>query len=122
MDIKKLENLSEARMKNNEKYQLLLESATWKKSLDKETTITLNQKKFFEVMKERKAQIKKYDKLDKIDPENDPHSLKFSIYQDEIVREKTDEAFKKKNESWIKNLKKDFYLKEAVNIIADMNR
>lgn len=121
LDIKKLENLSAARMKNNEKYQLLLESATWKKSLDKETTITLNQKKFSEVMKERKAQIKKFDKLDKIDPENDPHSLKFTIYQDEILREKTDEAFKKKNETWIKNLKKDFYLKEAANIIADMN-
>ena len=120
-DIKKLENLSAARMKNNEKYQLLLESATWKKSLDKEETITLNQKKFFEVMKERKAQIKKFDKLDKVDSENDPNSLKFAIYQDEIIREKTDEAFKKKTENWIKNLKKDFYLKEAVNIIADMN-
>ena len=100
---------------------MLLESATWKKSLDKEETITLNQKKFFEVMKERKAQIKKFDKLDKVDSENDPNSLKFAMYQDEIIREKTDEAFKKKTENWIKNLKKDFYLKEAVNIIADMN-
>lgn len=120
-DIKKLENLSAARMKTNKKYQLLLESAAWKKSLDKEETISLNQKKFFAVMQERKAQIKKFEGLDKVDNDKD-QILKFSIYQDEIKRESTDEPFKKKTDNWIKNLKKDFYLKEAVNIIADMNK
>lgn len=121
IDIKKLENLSAVRMKTNKKYQLLLESATWKKSLDKEETITLNQKKFFEVMKERKAQIKKFDGLDKGDSDTDPHGLKFAIFPEEIVREDKDEIFKKKTDTWIKNLKKDFYLKEAVSIISDMN-
>jgi carboxyl-terminal processing protease len=120
-DIKKLEDLSAKRMQNNKKYQLLLESATWKKSLDDEKTISLNEKKFFEVMKERKAQIKKFDLDDKSDKEN-ANSLKFSIFQDEIVREKTDDVFKKKTDSWIKNLKKDFYLTEAVNIVSDMNK
>lgn len=32
-----------------------------------------------------------------------------------------DEAFKKKSEIWIKNLKKDLYLQEAMNIITDMS-
>ena len=118
IDIKKLENLSSARMRTNEKYQLLLESAVWKKTLDKEETITLNQNKFFELMKERKAQIKKFDKLDDVDDS----TLKFLIYKEEMTREQTDEGFKKKTENWIKNLKKDFYLTEAVNIASDMNK
>lgn len=121
IDIKKLESLSAERMKTNKKYQLLLESAAWKKSLDKEETISLNQNKFFELMKERKAQIKKFDGLDKMDSDKDPHGLKFAIFPEEIVREGKDEAFKKKTDTWIKNLKKDFYLKEAVSIISDMN-
>ena len=108
-------------MKTNKQYQLLLESAAWKKKLDEEETISLNQKKFSEVMKQRKNQIKKFEGADKIETEKDGKILNFSIYQDEVKREAIDEAFKKKTENWIKNLKKDFYLKEAVNIIADMN-
>ncbi|MFC6266789.1 carboxy terminal-processing peptidase [Frigoriflavimonas asaccharolytica] len=120
-DIKKLEMKSAARMKTNKQYQLLLESAAWKKKLDEEETISLNQKKFSEVMSVRKAQIKKFDGEDKTGTDKDGKTLNFSIFQDEIKRETTDEAFKKKTDNWIKNLKKDFYLKEAVNIIADMN-
>jgi carboxyl-terminal processing protease len=42
------------------------------------------------------------------------------MYPSEIEREKKDEAFKKKSEMWIKNLKKDLYLQEAMNIVSDM--
>ena len=31
-----------------------------------------------------------------------------------------DEVFKKKSEMWMKNLRKDSYLQEAMNIVADM--
>ena len=102
-------------MAKNTNYQLLLESAKWREQLDKEETITLNINKFNDLMKQRKAQIEKFKALTKFE-----NGLKFSMYPAEIEREKKDEAFKKKSEMWIKNLKKDTYLQEAMNIIAEM--
>lgn len=115
LNIEALEKSSAARMANNKNYQLLLESAQWKEALDKEETITLNQTKFNELMKKRKAQIEKFKSLGKFE-----NGLKFSLYKAEIDREKTDEAFKKKSENWIKNLQKDLYLQEAVNVISEI--
>ena len=114
-DLKALEKASAERMANNSNYQLLLESAQWREQLDKEETITLNINKFNELMKQRKAQIEKFKALTKFE-----NGLKFAMYPNEIEREKKDEAFKKKSELWIKNLKKDVYLQEAMNIIAQM--
>lgn len=110
-----LQKASEARMANNKNYQLIQESAQWKEHLDKEETIPVNEQKFMELMKTRKAQIEKYKVLDKFN-----NGLKFAIYPNEIAREKTDEAFKKKTENWMKNLQKDIYLQEAANIISEM--
>lgn len=105
----------EERLKDNKTYQLMLESAQWKERLDKEETISLNQTKFNEVMQTRKSQIKKFKNLQKFD-----NGLKFTLNTDEAVREKTDEAFTKKTQNWTKNLQRDLYLKEAVNVVSAM--
>lgn len=105
----------EERLKNNKTYQLIQESAQWKENLDKEETISLNQKKFNEVMQTRKSQIKKFRGLEKFN-----NGLKFSLNPDEAIREKTDEAFTKKTENWTKNLQRDLYLQEAINVISEM--
>ncbi|MCU7614506.1 carboxy terminal-processing peptidase [Chryseobacterium sp. GMJ5] len=114
-DTKALERASASRMAKNSNYQLLLESAQWREQLDKEETITLNINKFNDLMKQRKAQIEKFKALTKFE-----NGLKFTMFPSEIEREKKDEAFKKKSEMWVKNLKKDTYLQEAMNIIAEM--
>lgn len=114
-EIKALEAKSAARMEKNTNYQLLLESAQWREKLDKEESITLNINKFNALMKDRKAQIEKFKSLTKFE-----NGLKFTMYPSEIEREKKDEAFKKKSEMWIKNLKKDLYLQEAMNIMSEM--
>ena len=114
-DMEALRAASAARMAKNQTYQLIMESAKWKEALDKEKTITLNQNKFTELMKERKAQIEKFKALDKYQ-----NGLKFALYPADLEREKTDEAFKKKSENWIKNLQRDLYLKEAINIISEI--
>lgn len=116
-DAKALEKASNDRMAKNTNYQLLLESAQWREKLDKEETITLNINKFNELMKQRKAQIEKFKALTKYQ-----NGLQFMLYPNEVEREKKDEAFKKKSEMWIKNLKKDSYLQEALNIITDMSK
>ena len=114
-DVKALEKSSNDRMAKNSNYQLLLESAKWREQLDKEESIPLNINKFNDLMKQRKAQIEKFKSLTKFQ-----NGLNFEMYPSEIEREKKDEAFKKKSEMWIKNLKKDTYLQEAMNIVAEM--
>ena len=114
-NIQALEKASAERMAKNSNYQLLLESAQWREKLDKEENITLNINKFNELMKHRKAQIEKFKVLTKFE-----NGLQFIMYPAEVEREKKDEAFKKKSEMWIKNLKKDLYLQEAMNIVSEM--
>jgi len=105
----------EERLMNNKTYQLVQESAKWKENLDKEESISLNLTKFNEVMKTRKAQIEKFKVLDKFN-----NGLVFTLNPDEILREKKDEVFAKKSQNWKKNLQRDLYLQEAVNIASQL--
>ena len=113
--VQALQKGMETRLLNNKTYQLVQESAQWKENLDKEESISLNQTKFNEVMKTRKAQIEKFKALDKFN-----NGLKFTLNPDEVIREKKDEAFAKKSQNWVKNLQRDLYLQEAVNIAGAM--
>lgn len=106
---------STERIKANKPYQLLVESAKWRQALGKEETVTLNQTKFFELMKKRKEELKKFESLTKYD-----NGLQFTQYQNEIERMKKDEAFSAKSKNWIKNLKRDLYLQEAMNVISEI--
>lgn len=116
-NIAALQKSSEARLAKNKDYQLLLESSEWREKLNKEKSIPLNQTKFTELTKQRKAQIEKFKPLDKIDI-----GAQFTIYPKDAEREKKDEAFKKKTENWIKSMKKDVYLQEAINVISEMKQ
>ncbi|PUB35763.1 carboxyl-terminal processing protease [Elizabethkingia sp. YR214] len=106
---------STERIKANKPYQLLVESAKWRQALGKEETVTLNQTKFFELMKKRKEELKKFESLTKYD-----NGLQFTQYQSEVERMKKDEAFSAKSKNWIKNLKRDLYLQEAMNVISEI--
>lgn len=114
-DMGKMKTDSEARISKSKYYQMLLESAQWKEGIDKIEKITLNQNKFFALMKERKQQVEKFKALDK--PDN---NLKFTLHPDEAARKLKDEVFAKKTNTWLKNLKKDFYLQESVNVMSEM--
>ena len=115
LNLQKLLNNSQKRLANDNIYQLLQESALWREKLDKEEKTTLNLTKFMALMKDRKELIKKFKLLSKYD-----NQLKFTLHNDEENRTKKDEAFKQKSESWIKNLRKDIYLKEAINVISEI--
>lgn len=106
---------SEDRMAQNKNYQLLLESAQWREKLDKEEKISLNIDDFGAVMKERKAQIERFKPLLKYN-----NGLTFTLHPDEVTRGKKDEVFAKKSDNWMKNLKRDLYLQETVNIISEI--
>ena len=65
LNITQLKTEVEKQIAESPSYKLLQQSAEWKEALDKEETITLNQAKFNELMKTRKAQIEKFKGLDK---------------------------------------------------------
>ncbi|RRQ47278.1 carboxy terminal-processing peptidase [Chryseobacterium sp. SC28] len=113
LNIPQLRAEIEKQLANNNNYKLLQESAEWKEALDKEETITLNQTKFNELMKTRKAQIEKFKSLDDFN-----NGLKFTLHPEEAIRIKKDEAFAKKTENWRKNLERDFYLEETVDALS----
>ena len=115
LNMSNLVNNSAKRLIQNKNYQLLLESAQWKEKLDKEEKVTLNLKEFESLMKARKEQIEKFKSLIKFN-----NGLNFTLHADEAKRGKTDEVFAKKSENWLKNLKRDIYLQETVNIISEM--
>ena len=115
LNMSNLVNNSAKRLTQNKNYQLLLESAQWKEKLDKEEKVTLNLKEFESLMKARKEQIEKFKSLIKFN-----NGLNFTLHADEAKRGKTDEVFAKKSENWLKNLKRDIYLQETVNIISEM--
>jgi len=113
LNIPQLQAELDKQLLDNNNYKMLQESAEWKEALDKEETITLNQTKFNELMKTRKAQIDKFKGLDKFN-----NGLKFTLHTDEAERIKKDEAFSKKTENWRKNLERDFYLEETVDVLS----
>ncbi|GGG44617.1 carboxy terminal-processing peptidase [Epilithonimonas arachidiradicis] len=113
LNIPQLQAELDRQLQDNNNYKMLQESAEWKEALDKEETITLNQTKFNELMKMRKAQIEKFKGLEKFN-----NGLKFTLHTDEAERIKKDEAFAKKTENWRKNLERDFYLEETVDVLS----
>ena len=115
LNMSNLVSNSAKRLTQNKNYQLLLESAQWKEKLDKEEKVTLNLKEFESLMKARKEQIEKFKSLIKFN-----NGLNFTLHADEAKRGKTDEVFAKKSENWLKNLKRDIYLQETVNIISEL--
>ena len=117
IDIPAIVAKNEARVKANKNYQLLIESAKWRQALSKEERITLNQNKFFELMKKRKDEVKRFDPLTKYD-----NGLVFTQYAAEVERSKKDEAFATKSKNWVKNLKRDIYLQEAIEVLSEIKQ
>lgn len=113
LNIPQLQAELDKQLAGNSNYKMLQESAEWKEALDKEETITLNQAKFNALMKTRKAQIEKFKGLEKFN-----NGLKFTLHPDEAERIKKDEVFAKKTENWRKNLERDFYLEETVDVLS----
>ncbi|MBE4948721.1 carboxy terminal-processing peptidase [Chryseobacterium culicis] len=115
LNIQTLQKVSAERMAKNDHYKLLLEYAQWRENLGKEKTVPLSMQKYSDLMQQRKVQDDKFKVLKTLES-----GLKFTMYPKDIEREKSDAAFKTKSEVWVKNLQKDLYLQEAINIVGDL--
>ncbi|WP_027077029.1 carboxy terminal-processing peptidase [Maribacter antarcticus] len=111
---KTIEN-SKKRMEGNPQMKLIEENAKWLKAEQDETDISLNYKTYKEEQEKDREHSDFYKKLSDYDSKLTFESLKYEqelFTQDSVLREKRDR--------WHKNLAKDVYVEEAVNVLEDL--
>ncbi|MDC6389164.1 carboxy terminal-processing peptidase [Maribacter sp. PR1] len=106
---------SKKRMASNSQIKLIEENAKWLKSEQDETEISLNYVTYKEEKDKDKEQSDYFKNLSNYDSKLTFESLKYEqelFTQDSVLREKRDR--------WHKNLAKDVYVEEAVNVLEDL--
>lgn len=106
---------SKKRMEGNQQIKLIEDNAKWLKEQQDETIVSLS----YDAYKKREEQAKKrsdqFKSLREYDSKLTFESLKYEtelFTQDSVLREKRDR--------WHKNLAKDIYVEEAVNVLRDL--
>lgn len=106
---------STKRMANNTQIKLIEENAKWLKSESDETVISLNYKKYRSEEEKHKKKSDYFKAITNYDSKLSFESLKYEealFTKDSVLREKRDR--------WHKNLAKDVYVEEAVNVLQDL--
>jgi len=106
---------SNARMEKNKQLQLINEDAMWIKKRRDEDVVPLNFDKYVADIEKRKAEAKKFDAIDEYDNKLSYRSLPY-----EIEMMKQDTTLREKRKRWHKNLAKDIYVEEAINVLRDL--
>jgi len=106
---------SNERMAKSEQLRLIDENARWIKTRREETLISLNYNDYKADIEQRKEETKKFDAIDEYDNKLSYESLPY-----EIKLMKQDTTLTEKRKRWHKNLSKDIYVEEAVNVLEDL--
>lgn len=111
-----IKSLSNARVAKSKKFNLVLENAKRLKHNRDLEELPLNLDAYNSLMEERKQEAEKFDKL--YDEEVDGMVVTNLDADIEYINE--DESRITRNEEWIQEVKRDFYLEETLAIIRDM--
>ena len=106
---------SKKRMAENEQIKLIDENAKWVKEGQDETYVSLNYQDYKKELEENKKKNQYFKKISNYDSKLTFESLKYEqqlFVKDSILREKRDR--------WHKDLAKDVYVEEAVNVLQDL--
>ena len=106
---------SKARMAGNPQIKLIEENAKWLRSQQDETTVSLNYKEYKNSQEKSREKSNYFKSLTKYDSKLTFESLKYEqelFTKDSILREKRDR--------WHKDLAKDVYVEEAINVLRDL--
>ena len=106
---------SKKRMAANAQIKLIEENAQWLKAEQEETEISLN----YETYKEEKSKDKEKSNYFKNLSEYDSKLTFKSLKYEEALFTK-DSVLREKRNRWHKNLAKDVYVEEAVNVLQDL--
>lgn len=106
---------SNKRMADNPQIKLIEENAKWLKAEQDETEISLNYVTYKEEKEKDKEQSSFFKKLTDYDSRLTFESLR---YEQELFTK--DSVLREKRDRWHKNLAKDVYVEEAVNVLGDL--
>lgn len=115
-NLEELRKLSEDRIANDETFQAILERAAFVKAQRDETVYPLSLTAYQALEKERDEESKEYRDLMKEEYLSNVSNLTVDLSDLETA----DESKIARNEDFIKSVKKDIYLKEAIAIMNDM--
>jgi carboxyl-terminal processing protease len=115
LELKTVTEKSAARIKSNPIFNLIEDRAKQIKKQSDDNVYSLNLTKYLAQIAEAKAFGKKLEELDKTKELFDAYNCKADM--DRVI---ADDVSKKKNEDWLKSLKKDVNIKETVNILKDI--
>ncbi|MDR1876885.1 MAG: carboxy terminal-processing peptidase [Flavobacteriaceae bacterium] len=117
IDYTYLKTKSGERLKGSAYISSIEAAGKWSKELEKISEIPLQYDKFMEEMNKRKKQGKVYEKETTFDAK-----LQVEAPAYELVKFKSDTVLKAKREDWYKGMKKDFNLKESINVLNDLRK
>jgi len=106
---------SKQRMAKSEQLALIDENAKWIKSRRDDLMVNLNYSAYKNAIKEQMQVTKKFDSIDKYD-----NKLSYKSLSNELLMMKQDTTLAEKRKRWHKNLSKDIYVEEAVNVLEDL--
>lgn len=107
---------SYSRIDTSSIFNLIHENAKRLKNQREETLMSLNFEEYREMQKSRKAENKEFEKI-----KSQIDALNILPIQEDQLKMESDSIFSAKREKWFLDLKKDHYLNEAVNVVADIN-
>lgn len=106
---------SKARMAANEQLKLIDANAKWVKKIRDRETYSLNYNAYKKQVELNEEEAKRFEKLSEYKTD-----LTFSSLPYEIKLMEQDTVLKEKRNRWHKNLAKDVYIEEALNVLNDL--
>ena len=106
---------SKQRIAASSNFQLVNEYAKWLKKNQDETLYSLNSKKFFIESDVKEAEAKKFKSV--FDYKSN-FTFTSPIYEQNLL--KADDSLADKRIAWHKNLSKDMYISEALNVLSEL--
>jgi len=114
-NLRTLASLSQSRVEANPTFKLIQENSEYLMKRKENSEVSLNEIKYRKDQEELNAISKKEDELQK-----KATLLEMANAPADMERINADSASIGKNKEWLKNLSKDIYISETVNIINDM--
>ena len=117
VDVSRLSALSMARVNSNGTFNLIKSNAKTLKVKEDNNYYQLNEKRYRKELDEASAISKKMEELEK-----KATPLAVTNPKEDMRKINMDSSNVARNNDWLKNIKKDIYISETVNIINDMNK
>jgi carboxyl-terminal processing protease len=115
IDFEETINKSKARMAESAQLALIEENARWIQKRRDELDVTLNFEAYNAEIERRKEETDKFKAIGEYD-----NKLNYKSLSNEIALMKQDTVLREKRKRWHKNLAKDIYVEEAVNVLEDL--